>query len=293
MRTLCWLERNAERLDGKTVAITGATGGLGGALCRHLLSLGASLVLLDRNRTKSDALKAALEAELADVQIAQVTLDLSDIASVRSACEVLETMPIDVLIHNSGAYSIPRKTCDTGYDNVFQINFVSPYYMTRRLLPMLRARGGRVVAVGSIAHRYSRIDTQDVDFSNRTRASLVYGNAKRHLMYALWSLFEGETQASLAVTHPGISFTGITNHYPKLIFALIKHPMKIIFMSPKMASLSILAGLFTECKAGEWIGPRLFDIWGLPKKKTLRTSTPDEAKKIAEIAENIYLNVNK
>jgi NAD(P)-dependent dehydrogenase (short-subunit alcohol dehydrogenase family) len=288
MRTLGWLERNTERLDGKTVAITGATGGLGGALCRHLLSLGASLVLLDRNRTKSDALKAALEAELADVQIAQVTLDLSDIASVRSACEVLETMPIDVLIHNAGAYSIPRKTCDTGYDNVFQINFVSPYYMTRRLLPMLRARGGRVVAVGSIAHRYSRIDTQDVDFSNRTRASLVYGNAKRHLMYALWSLFEGETQASLAVTHPGISFTGITDHYPPLLFAIIKHPMKVIFMRPHRASLSILRGVFAPTGMREWWGPSVLGVWGLPARRRVRSADEQERGTIAMRAEQIY-----
>ena len=288
MRTCRWLQKNTERLDGKTVAITGATGGLGGALCRYLLSLGASLVLLDRNRQKSDALKAALETEFAGVQITQLTLDLSDIASVRSACEVLETMPLDVLIHNAGAYSIPRKTCDTGYDNVFQINFVSPYYMTRRLLPLLRARGGRVVAVGSIAHRYSRIDEQDMDFSRRTRASLVYGNAKRHLMYALWSLFEDETQASLAVTHPGISFTGITAHYPPWLFAIIKHPMKVIFMRPNRASLSVLRGVFAPTGIREWWGPRWFGVWGLPALRRVQSADEQEHRTIATRAEQIY-----
>lgn len=288
MRTERWLKRNTERLDGRLVAITGATGGLGGELCRYLLSLGASLVLLDRNRQKSDALKAALETEYAGVHIAQVTLDLSDMSSVRSACEMLESLPLDVLIHNAGAYSIPRKTCDTGYDNVFQINFVSPYYMTCRLLPLLRARRGRVVAVGSIAHRYSHIDAQDVDFSCRTRASLVYGNAKRHLMYALWSLFEGETQASLAVTHPGISFTGITAHYPPWLFAIIKHPMKVIFMRPCRAALSVLRGVFLPTGMREWWGPRLFDVWGLPAMRRVRSADEKERQMIAARAVSIY-----
>ena len=291
MRTDRWISRNTERLDGRLVAITGATGGLGGALCHHLLGLGASLVLLDRNRKKSDALRASLLAAYPTASIAQLTLDLSDMTSVRAACEALEQLPLDVLIHNAGAYSIPRKTCDTGYDNVFQINFVSPYYMTRRLLPLLRARRGRVVAVGSIAHRYSRTDENDVDFSTRTRASLVYGNAKRYLMCALWSLFEDENEATLAVTHPGISFTGITAHYPPWLFALIKHPMKLVFMKPRRAALSTLWGVFCPTDSGEWLGPRLFDVWGLPRRATLHSCSPTERARIVACACRIYEKV--
>lgn len=284
-----WIERNTKSLLGKTVAISGSTGGLGGALCRHLAGLGASLVLIDRNIEKSLALASELKAEFPELKIAHVKADMADIESVKAASDKLSEMEIDYLILNAGAYSIPRYTTDMGYDNVFTINFISPYYLARRLLPSIKARGGKIVAVGSIAHNYSKIDENDVDFSTRKQAGLVYGNAKRYITYSLFAL----DCESVVITHPGISFTGITNHYPKLIFTLIKHPMKIIFMSPKRASLSILAGLFTECKAGEWIGPSLFDIWGLPKKKPLRTASLDEAKKIAEIAENIYLNVNK
>ena len=80
-------------------------------------------------------------------------------------------MNIDVFIHNAGAYSIPRNTSNSGYDNVFTINFVSPYYIIRELLPQISARGGKVLAVGSIAHRYSEIDKNDVDF--RTRLPLM------------------------------------------------------------------------------------------------------------------------
>ncbi|MBO7341687.1 MAG: SDR family NAD(P)-dependent oxidoreductase, partial [Clostridia bacterium] len=271
-----WIKVNTQALGGRTVVITGATGGLGGAVCRHLLSLGAGLILLDRNRAKSDALKAALIGEYPQATIRQIPLDLSDMASVKAACEALERETFDVLIHNAGAYSIPRCICNTGYDNVFQINFASPYYMTCRLLPLLRERGGRVVAVGSIAHNYSKTDAVDVDFRTRKKASLVYGNAKRYLMYALHELFRDEDRATFAVTHPGITFTNITAHYPPLIFALIKYPMKVIFMSPRRAALSIIRGVFEASDYRTWIGPRLFDVWGVPSVKPLRTAQNEE-----------------
>ena len=288
MRMDAWLSKNAQRLDGKTVAITGATGGLGGALCRYLLSLGASLLLLDRNRQKSDALKDALLAEYPQADIGQITLDLADLASVKAACAALETMPLDVLIHNAGAYSIPRYRCDTGYDNVFQINFVSPYYITRRLLSLLRQRRGRVVVVGSIAHAYSKSDAADIDFSTRKQASLVYGNAKRYLMFSLHELFRDERQASLAVTHPGISFTGITAHYPPWLFAIIKHPMKVIFMRPHRAALSVLRGVFASTPYGTWWGPWIFSVWGYPALRHLHSCSVEECTDIFTRAEEIY-----
>ena len=105
-------------------------------------------------------------------------------------------------------------------------------------------------------------------------------------MFSLYGLFR-DTNA-LAVTHPGITFTNITAHYPKIIFALIKHPMKIIFMKPKKAALSILRGLFDSTSENEWIGPRLFGVWGMPKKKGLKTCKKDEAERICRVADGVY-----
>ena len=279
-----WLSENTLRLEGKRVVISGSTGGLGRELCKYIAGLGGELILLDRNSKKSLALASELKGEFPEMKVSHITADMEDIDSVRAAAEQLSEMEIDYLILNAGAYSIPRHRCSTGYDNVFQINFISPYYLSRRLLPMIEERGGKIVAVGSIAHNYSKIDEGDIDFSTRGQASKVYGNAKRYLTYSLFAL----NSPAVSVAHPGISFTGITNHYPRLIFALIKHPMKIIFPHPRKACLSILSGLFTDCKPNEWIGPSLLDVWGMPRKKPLKTASRTEAKKIAEIAGEIF-----
>lgn len=283
-----WIQKNTTSLVGKTVALTGSTGGLGRELCFHLLGLGADLILLDRNPARAEALDRELLARFPQASIRRIPLDLEDLQMAENAAQKLTASGIDVFIHNAGAYSIPRHLCRSGYENVFQINFATPYYIIRKLLPMLRERNGRVVIVGSIAHTYSETDPADLDFRSRKAASKVYGNAKRYLMAGLEALFEGESAVSLAVTHPGITFTNITAHYPKFIFAIIKHPMKILFMKPKKAALCILKGIFEPTAPAEWIGPRLFQIWGLPAKRRYRSIPQSERKEIAAIAEQVY-----
>ncbi len=277
------------RLDGKTVAVSGATGGIGRALCRQLCELGASLVLLDRSRERSLAFIKELKADFPTLRAEHITLDLEDISRVSEVCDILSDNPPDYLVLNAGAYSIPRHKCTNGFDNVFVINFLSPYCLARSVLDAGEKTG--VVAVGSIAHRYSASDEVDVDFLSRKRASLVYGNAKRYLMYSLDGLEDGRRKRTVIV-HPGIAVTNITAHYPKAIYALIKYPMKLIFMSPRRASLSVLCGLFVQGAAGEWIGPRVFDVWGLPKRSDFKPVSA-ERERITRFAEELYEDTKK
>lgn len=292
MKITTWINKNIPSLQGKRVAITGSTGGIGRQLCSHLATLGAELILMDRNIAKSKALADELRLNHPDLAVEFITTDLEDMDSVKAACEHLKELSPHVIIHNAGAYHIPRHKCSTGYDNVFQINFIAPYFMTRELLPTLRENGGRVIAVGSVAHNYSESDPADEDFSNRTRSSLVYGNAKRYLMFALHELFREEKGVRFALTHPGITVTNITAHYPRVIYALIKYPMKVIFMSPKKAALSILAGVSSHTDYHEWVGPKLFDVWGFPRKRLLRTASSEECGRIARTACRIYEEIS-
>ena len=288
MRKETWLQKNGTSLEGKTIAITGATGGLGREICMDLLALGGNLVLLNRNPEKNQALRRELLAQYPKAQISDIPVDLTDIGSVKAACAALSQLPLDILIHNAGAYSIPREICSTGLLNVFQINFAAPYYMTKQLLPLLSQRRGKVVVMGSIAHTYSRSDPRDPDFSTRTGSSLIYGNSKRYLMFAMGELFKDHPQVEFAIAHPGITFTGITDHYPKVIFAIIKHPMKVIFMKPATAARGMILAVCRKIPYLHWAGPKLFDIWGNPSVKLLRTCDPRERQRIFRDAEKMY-----
>jgi NAD(P)-dependent dehydrogenase (short-subunit alcohol dehydrogenase family) len=284
MKLKGYIEKNFKSLSERTVAVTGAAGGIGKEICRILLTLGATLVVVDRNPKKQKALVDSLLAEFPTAEIKTELCDMEKVEDARALAERLKSHSPDALILNAGAYSIPRCKTSLGYDNVFTINYISPIVIADALEEEITSRGGKIIAVGSIAHGYSKIDKDDIDFSTRKKASLVYGNSKRYLMY---TFFDRHARNPVyAVAHPGITFTGITSHYPKWIFALIKHPMKVIFMSPKKASLSILKALFAEVGENSWIGPRLFDVWGAPRIKRLRVN-PDERAFAVSVSEKI------
>ncbi len=272
-------------LVGKTVAVTGTTGGLGREICKAVVSLGADIVLIDRDARKSSALQCELAKVRIGAAVYRVELDLSHPEQIKSAAKKIAAYSPDYLILNAGVYHVPRYKCTGNIDNVFMINFLSHYLLVRVLLPDLRKANAKVVAVGSIAHNYSRTDENDIDFSGRASSALVYGNSKRYLMFALSELLEKEPRVSFTIAHPGITFTGITDHYPPAVFAVIKHPMKIIFPPPRVAARNIVYGMFDSTEKNEWIGPRYFNIWGRPEKHRLTTCREDERQMIFKNAE--------
>ncbi len=295
MNTKTWIRKYASDLTGKVVAVTGTTGGLGRELCLYLAQLNAHILMLNRNAEKSRALKRELLSRFPDAQIEHMDLDLSDTQSVKEACRKLNARKIDILILNAGVYNVPITVGESGYNNVFEVNFVSHYFLVKQLLPTLRKAKGKVIAVGSVAHRYARLDEKDVDFSSRKSASRIYGNSKRFLMFSLYALLRRETDVSMAIVHPGVTLTNMTNHYPKAINGLVKIGVKLFFPSPARAARNLLLGIYTDCSDREWIGPEIFDVWGDPKRRKLHTRHPAESsaesEKIYALAEKIYSKV--
>ena len=287
-----WINKNCKSLNGKRVVVTGATGGLGKELCFLLAKLEANLTLACRNQELAEKLKAEIVKAFPDSKIDIVKLDLSSFESVNNCiAELKKYGGIDVLINNAGVYNVPLKKLDSGYNNIFTINFLYTYYFTKQLLPELEKKTDSVcITLGSIAHNYSKLDVNDIDFASRKRASKVYGNAKRFLMFSLYELFKAQ-KVKLAIVHPGITLTNMTSHYPKAINWLVKFAVGLMFPSPKKAALNILYGLDHSTDFHEWIGPSTFDVWGKPKLQKLKTCNPAESQKIFEIAEDLYKNI--
>ena len=186
---------------------------------------------------------------------------------------------------------MPIKTLESGYNNIFQVNFLYQYYFTKQLLSELQKSSNPVcITVSSIAHTFAKLDINDIDYSARKKQSKIYGNSKRFLTGAMQELFK-DFNIKLAIVHPGITLTNMTNHYPKAINWLVKIAIKLFFPSPKKATLNILYGLNHYTTYGEWIGPSIFNIWGKPKKKKLKSITKLESKQMFDIAENIIKSI--
>ncbi|HYG45388.1 MAG TPA: SDR family oxidoreductase, partial [Bordetella sp.] len=143
---------NITRLDGKTVAITGAGRGIGAAVTLRLLQLGARVIALVQPDTRNPDLDA-IDASLA-ARLAIVPADVTSTASVSSAAQRCRELAqgIDVLINNAGIIEPIGKLAEVDPDRwgqVLAVNATGAMRSARAFLPMLIERQGTLVNMSS------------------------------------------------------------------------------------------------------------------------------------------------
>lgn len=135
-------------LNNKIVLVTGANGGIGGALVKALLDKGAAKIYVAARKT---AAVAELVQQYAGKAVA-VQLDITDASSVAAAAE--QCRDIDLLINNAGVNRCMWFTGPTGMENAreeMEVNFFGTLAMCRAFIPVLAARGaGAIVNVCSV-----------------------------------------------------------------------------------------------------------------------------------------------
>ena len=138
-------------LSGKTALITGASGGIGGAIAKALHGQGAKVIL---SGTRAEALEA-LKVELgANAFIAQA--NLSDIASVEAlpkAAEEAAGSGIDILVNNAGITkdNLFMRMKDDEWDQVIAVNLTAAFRLSRAVLRgMMKKRWGRIIQITSV-----------------------------------------------------------------------------------------------------------------------------------------------
>lgn len=147
-----------DRLDDRTVLVTGANRGLGLAIAIDVARRGATVILACRSGL-ADAIREVKRASRSEA-VEGLALDLGDLASVERAAEELRDRgrSLDVAILNAGIVPREARRTKDGFDESFQVNFLANVLLVGRLLErgLLRsAIGGRprVVVVSSESHR--------------------------------------------------------------------------------------------------------------------------------------------
>jgi 3-oxoacyl-[acyl-carrier protein] reductase len=134
------------RLDGKTALVTGATGGIGGAIARTLHAAGADLVL---SGTRVDVLHT-LAGELGE-RVRVCPADLRDPSAPEAL--VAAAGPLQILVNNAGFTRdrLALRMTDDDWQSVLDVDLTAPFRLVRAALRgMLRQRAGRIVSIGSI-----------------------------------------------------------------------------------------------------------------------------------------------
>lgn len=137
-------------LAGKTALVTGATGGIGGAIARALAAQGARVAV---SGTRVEALQA-LVAELGEGAVA-TPCNLSDPASVEALLPAAEAAlgQVDILVNNAGITrdNIFLRMKDEEWEQVLAVNLTASFRLMRAgVKGMMRRRNGRIVSIGSV-----------------------------------------------------------------------------------------------------------------------------------------------
>ncbi|MBW6514170.1 MAG: SDR family NAD(P)-dependent oxidoreductase [Candidatus Syntrophosphaera sp.] len=194
----------------KTVAITGATSGIGRATARKYASQGANLLCINRNQEKSERLQREIQSEFGvkcDYLIADLS-KLGDVFRVSSQMAQWEK-PIDVLIHNAGVYLTRRELTSDGLEKVFAVHYLASFIMNHLLIEKLKAQSkARIIMVGSEGHRFAawglRLD--DLNWEKRRYSGLAsYGSAKTAQLLAMLCFDERLRDSGVTINtmHPG------------------------------------------------------------------------------------------
>lgn len=209
-----------EDFRGKRVVITGATSGIGYHTARKYASKGASVLTINRNEQKSEALCRSLERDFGvtcDYLLADLSR-LADVHRVGNALALMET-PIDVLIHNAGIYLSRKVLTEDGIEMTFAVNFLSSFVINQLIREKLKAeQRTRIILVSSEGYRFAvwglRLD--DLNWQQRRyTGTRAYGASKTAQLLTM-PLFHEQVYASgvaINAMHPGmvVSNTGSDN----------------------------------------------------------------------------------
>jgi NAD(P)-dependent dehydrogenase (short-subunit alcohol dehydrogenase family) len=199
-------------MTGKTVLITGGTGGIGKAAAIRLASMGARVGITGRDRARAELAAAEITAKSGNPAVDVFVADLSSQGEVRElAGEVLAAYPrLDVLLNNVGGFWAHRHMTADGLEHTFALNHLAPFLLTGLLLQRLRASApARIVTVSSGAQSLGKIDFDDLMGERKFSGQRAYNQSKlANVMftYELAKRLEG-TGVTATVLHPGVTST--------------------------------------------------------------------------------------
>lgn len=200
----------SDAFNQRLVVITGATSGIGFAAAKKYASRGANLLLINRNKQKSELLCETLKNEL-NTNCSYILADFTRLSDIHLAAEKLSKLDrnIDVLIHNAGIYNTARVLTADHLEEVFQTNYLSTFILNYSLREKFRNQAcGRIIFVNSEAYRFAAfgLDLDDLSWKrNRYSGIKSYGSAKLAQLLSMLKLNEyfRETGVTINAMHPG------------------------------------------------------------------------------------------
>jgi NAD(P)-dependent dehydrogenase (short-subunit alcohol dehydrogenase family) len=200
-------------MQGKICMVTGANSGIGKATALALAQMGATVVMVCRDRARGEEAKSEITTKSRNNAVDLLQADLSSQQSIRQLVENFQHhyTQLHVLINNAGA-AFPgqrRETVD-GLEMTFAVNYLAPFLLTNLLLDVLKASApARIVNVSSAAQASGYIQMDDLQAEKLYRPMRTYPQSKLAVLlftYELARRLQG-TGVTANCLHPGFVAT--------------------------------------------------------------------------------------
>src|SRR5215475_5571344 len=240
-------------MQGKVCLITGATSGIGKAAAAALARQGAQVVLVGRDRARTEDVAAEIGSFSSAAPRAEIA-DLASMEQVRALAGRLAALErIDVLINNAGLVLGERRVTMDGFEHVFAVNHLAPFLLTNLLLPKLTGSAtARVVTVTSDAHSAAKLDLDDPGQEHGWDSWRSYANSKlANILFTreLARRLDG-TGVTANCAHPGVVRTGFGRE-GKPLLRLGTTLARPFFLSPERGADTIVYLASSPDVAGE------------------------------------------
>jgi retinol dehydrogenase-14 len=264
-------------LDRKICMITGANSGIGKATALGLAKMGATVVMVCRDRSRGEAAMAEIKAESGNQAVELMLADLSSLVAVRQLAQDFTDryQQLHILVNNAGTYFTKRHVTVDGLETTFVVNYLAPFLLTNLLLETLKGSApARVVNVAGAYHAKGKIEFDDLQGERDYNGARANNQAKLALVlftYELARKLEG-TGVTANCLHPGAVATNLVEKdkdYPaflrfayKLFKPFAKSPEKGAETSLYLASspeVEGVTGKYFVNKKAEPSSPESYD----------------------------------
>lgn len=216
---------------GKTALVTGATSGIGLEASVELARRGARVLMVGRDRARTEAAVARVAARSGAKDIHSFLCDFSAQAEIRELAEMVLARgePLHVLVNNAGGVHKTRQLTVDGIEATFATNHLGYFLLTSLLRDLLvKSAPARVVTVASIGHRQGTLDFDDLGFERGYGVMKAYARSKlANVLFAAELSRRLPSDVTSNSLHPGSVATNIWSGAP-----LWAKPVIAVFFRP-------------------------------------------------------------
>ena len=193
-------------MEKSKIIVTGATGSIGLAAVKSLLSKDLPVIMACRNIKKADSQRDSLIKEFPHSEIDVLELDLNSLASIRAFVEEIKNQgfKVDKLLNNAGIICRDFTVNDDGFETTLAVNYLGPLYLSKLMIPLMDD-GFNIVNTVSVTRGVSKLDEHFFDLDKKRFSQLgTYGKAKYALFLSSLTLSEKIKNGSVNLTDPGV-----------------------------------------------------------------------------------------